>query len=77
MTTAKQWNNSQLGSMCCHSRPRRHFTTVKVRAALEAAGRPIGAHDMLIAAHARSPRMIVVTNNLHGFERIPGLRTEN
>jgi tRNA(fMet)-specific endonuclease VapC len=36
-----------------------------------------GAHDMLIAAHARSPRMIVVTNNLHGFERIPGLRTEN
>jgi tRNA(fMet)-specific endonuclease VapC len=40
-------------------------------------GRPMGAHDMLIAAHARSPRMIVVTNNLHGFERIPGLRTEN
>jgi tRNA(fMet)-specific endonuclease VapC len=49
----------------------------QVRAALEAAGRPIGAHDMLIAAHARSARMIVVTNNLHGFERIPGLRTEN
>jgi tRNA(fMet)-specific endonuclease VapC len=37
----------------------------------------MGAHDMLIAAHARSARMIVVTNNLHGLERIPGLRTEN
>jgi tRNA(fMet)-specific endonuclease VapC len=48
----------------------------QVRAALEAAGRLIGAHGMLIAAHARA-RMIVVTNNLHGFERIPGLRTEN
>jgi tRNA(fMet)-specific endonuclease VapC len=44
---------------------------------LEAAGRPIGAHDILIAAHARSAGMIVVTNNLREFERIPGLRTEN
>jgi tRNA(fMet)-specific endonuclease VapC len=49
----------------------------QVRAALEAAGRPIGAHDMLIGAHARSAGMIVVTNNLREFERIPGLRTEN
>jgi tRNA(fMet)-specific endonuclease VapC len=40
-------------------------------------GRPIGAHDMLIGAHARSEGMTVVTNNLREFKRIPELRTEN
>jgi tRNA(fMet)-specific endonuclease VapC len=48
-----------------------------VRTALERAGRPIGPHDMLIGAHARSEGLIVVTNNLREFERIPGLRVEN
>jgi tRNA(fMet)-specific endonuclease VapC len=32
---------------------------------------------MLIGAHARSEGLIVVTNNLGEFERIPGLRIEN
>jgi len=32
---------------------------------------------MLIAAHARSEGLIVVTNNLREFDRVPGLRTEN
>ena len=49
----------------------------QIRVALERAGRPIGAHDMLIGAHARSEGMIIVTNNMREFERIPGLRTEN
>lgn len=49
----------------------------QVRTELETAGRPIGAYDMLIGAHARSAGLIVVTNNLREFERIPGLRTEN
>jgi tRNA(fMet)-specific endonuclease VapC len=49
----------------------------QIRVALEGAGRPIGAHDMLIGAHARSEGMTVVTNNLREFERIPELRTEN
>jgi tRNA(fMet)-specific endonuclease VapC len=49
----------------------------QVRVALKGAGRPIRAHDMLIGAHARSEGMLVVTNNLREFERIPGLRTEN
>jgi tRNA(fMet)-specific endonuclease VapC len=49
----------------------------QVRAELERVGWPAGAHDMLIGAHARSAGLIVVTNNLREFERIPGLRTEN
>lgn len=49
----------------------------QIRVALERAGRLIGAHDMLIGAHARSEGMLVVTNNLREFERIPSVRTEN
>ena len=49
----------------------------QVRAELERVGWPAGPHDMLIGAHARSAGLIVVTNNLREFERIPGLRTEN
>jgi tRNA(fMet)-specific endonuclease VapC len=32
---------------------------------------------MLIGAHARSEGLIVVTNNMREFERMPGLRVEN
>ena len=49
----------------------------QVRAELERAGQLAGLHDMLIGAHARSAGLIVVTNNLREFERIPGLRIEN
>ena len=48
-----------------------------IRAALEKAGRPIGVNDLHIAAHARSDGLILVTNNLTEFERVPGLLTEN
>ena len=41
------------------------------------AGQPIGANDLLIAAHARSLNAILVTNNAGEFERVPGLRVEN
>ena len=44
---------------------------------LERLGRPIGAHDMLIGAHARAEGLIVVTNNAREFRRLPGLRVEN
>jgi tRNA(fMet)-specific endonuclease VapC len=49
----------------------------QVRAELERAGQRAGPHDMLIGAHARSAGLVVVTNNLREFERIPGLRIEN
>jgi tRNA(fMet)-specific endonuclease VapC len=48
-----------------------------IRAALEKAGSPVGAMDMLIAAHARSMGATLVTNNLREFERISGLAVQN
>jgi uncharacterized protein YcgI (DUF1989 family) len=36
-----------------------------------------GAHDMLIAAHARALDAVCVTDNLSEFKRVPALRVEN
>lgn len=47
------------------------------RVALEAAGTPIGANDLLIAAQALALDMIVVTDNEREFARVDGLRHEN
>jgi tRNA(fMet)-specific endonuclease VapC len=49
----------------------------QVRAELERAGTPCGAHDMQIGGHARSEGLIVVTNNMREFTRMPGVRAEN
>lgn len=49
----------------------------QVRAKLEAAGKPIGPNDMLIAAHALSRRLVLVTDNLREFRRVRGLRVES
>jgi tRNA(fMet)-specific endonuclease VapC len=49
----------------------------RVRAGLEAKGRPIGPNDMLIAAHALSRRLTLVTDNVREFRRIRGLKVEN
>jgi tRNA(fMet)-specific endonuclease VapC len=49
----------------------------QIRAELARAGRPCGAYDVLIAAHARSEGSTLVTNNVREFERMPGLRIEN
>jgi len=38
---------------------------------------PCGAYDMLIAAHARSEGLTLVTNNVREFQRMPGLRIDN
>lgn len=48
-----------------------------IRAALEAQGQPIGINDLHIAGHARSEGLILVSNNLREFERVPGLLLEN
>lgn len=48
-----------------------------IRAALERRGTPIGANDLLIAAHARSLRLTLVTNNIKEFERVDNLQVEN
>jgi tRNA(fMet)-specific endonuclease VapC len=49
----------------------------QLRAELERAGTPCGAYDIQIGAHARSEGLVVVTNNLREFSRMPGLRVEN
>lgn len=48
-----------------------------IRAALEKQGQPIGINDLHIAAHARSNGLILITNNMREFERVPGLLLEN
>jgi tRNA(fMet)-specific endonuclease VapC len=48
-----------------------------LRARLEAAGKPIGGNDMLIAAHAVSLGHTIVTDNERKFSRIDGLPVEN
>ena len=49
----------------------------QLRAELSRTGRLIGPYDMMIAGHARSLGLTLVTNNLGEFKRIPGLRVEN
>jgi tRNA(fMet)-specific endonuclease VapC len=49
----------------------------RIRATLERKGLPIGAMDMLIAAHALSLGANLVTNNEAEFRRVSGLRVKN
>lgn len=48
-----------------------------VRAYLERNGQPIGVNDLHIAAHARSEGLVLVTNNVREFVRVPALQVEN
>ena len=49
----------------------------RLRATLEQKGRPIGSMDLLIAAHALSLSVRLVTNNAREFRRVPRLRVAN
>ena len=49
----------------------------EIRSELEAAGKPIGGNDLLIAAHAYAIGAAVVTANTAEFKRIRGLKVEN
>lgn len=51
--------------------------TGQIRAELAIAGKPIGPYDQMIAGHARSRGLIIVTNNIKEFKRVPGTRVEN
>ena len=46
-------------------------------AGLAKSGTPIGVLDTLVAAHALSLGLTVVTNNTRHFRRVPGLKVEN
>lgn len=49
----------------------------RIRAELYSAGQPIGPYDMMIAGHARASGLILATNNIKEFVRVPGLLLEN
>ena len=49
----------------------------RIRHELQSKGTPIGSMDMLIAAHAKSEGLILVTHNVREFSRVPGLSVEN
>ncbi len=51
--------------------------TADVRASLERRGLVIGAYDLMIAGHARSQGLVVVTGNLREFGQVEGLRSED
>ena len=48
----------------------------RIRSRLERSGKPIGNMDLLIASHAVSQGMTLVTNNLKHFLSVPGLKVE-
>lgn len=51
--------------------------TGQLRAELKKIGRPIGPYDEMIAGHARSKGLVVVTHNTEPFENVPGIRLAN
>jgi len=52
-----------------------HFA--EIRADLERKGKLIGSYDLMIAGHARSRGLVVVTGDLDEFSRVDGLRSED
>jgi tRNA(fMet)-specific endonuclease VapC len=57
----------------------RHATEAygRPRTSLEKKGRPIGSMDLLIAAHAISLNVRLITHNVKEFGKVPGLRIED
>ncbi len=53
----------------------RHFG--EIRAELQQRGTPIGPYDLQIAGIARANQLILVTNNLNEFSRVPNLTCED
>lgn len=49
----------------------------RIRTELERKGTPIGPLDTIIAAHAKSMELTLVTNNEKEFKRVSGLKVEN
>lgn len=48
-----------------------------IRAALEKQGQTIGVNNLHIAGHARSAGLVLVTNNVSEFARVPALEVKD
>ncbi len=57
--------------------PSIEFYYAEIRSYLEREGKPIGANDLLIAAHGLALDLTVVTANVREFSRVPNLAVEN
>ena len=66
---------SRLDVMPYGAKAAQHYGAI--RAALEKQGQPIGVNDLHIAGHARSEGLVLVTNNVSEFARVPALEVEN
>lgn len=66
---------SRLDVLPYGSKAAQHYGAI--RAGLEKLGQPIGVNDLHIAAHARSEGLVMVTNNVGEFARVPALEVEN
>jgi len=81
--SAKVRRNHELLNVLTGEIPYRDFDIAaaalygKLRASLEKKGKPIGPNDMLIAAHALSLGLVLVTDNVSEFARVEGLKLEN
>jgi tRNA(fMet)-specific endonuclease VapC len=81
--SGKPGRNHQLLDVMTGEIPARDFDSAaasvygKVRATLEKKGRPIGPNDMLVAAHALSLGLVLVSDNVTEFKRVAGLKLEN
>ena len=51
--------------------------SARIRAVLERAGQMIGPYDLLLAGHALTLQLVMVTNNVKEFTRVPGLILED
>lgn len=65
---------SRLDVLPYGSKAAQHYGAI--RAGLEKLGQPIGVNDLHIAAHARSEGLVMVTNNVGEFARVPALEVE-
>ena len=81
--SARSRRNHRLLDVLINEMPCRDFDSKaasiygKIRAALEKRGHPIGPNDMLIAAHALSLDLVLVSDNIREFSRVRGLQLEN
>lgn len=66
---------SRLDVLPYGSKAAQHYGAIL--AGLEKLGQPIGVNDLHIAAHARSEGLVMVTNNVGEFARVPALQVEN
>ena len=70
-------NRWALGLRSCRLTKLQPAILVGIRAELYRVGAPIGPYDMMIAGQARASGLVLVSNNVKEFEKVPGLMLEN